>query len=152
MEQKYIRTTNGLITLVDWEDWYVYGSWPWKAVESSTKGKWYVVGGPAGSLHRAILKAPPGLEVDHINLDPLDNRRANLRLATGSQNQHNKTKRRDNTSGHKGVAWDKRSALWEVRVKVAGKQRFGGRFAELADAVAAASALRASLHGAFARD
>ncbi|MCF2718009.1 HNH endonuclease [Paenibacillus sp. UKAQ_18] len=53
-------------------------------------------------LHRFILKAPENVDVDHINLNKLDNRRENLRLATKSQNQVNQPSR-GGTSNYKGV-------------------------------------------------
>lgn len=52
-------------------------------------------------MHRVILGAPKGLLVDHINGDGLDNRRANLRLATHSQNLMNRTT--TSSSGFRGV-------------------------------------------------
>ena len=50
-------------------------------------------------LHRVILNAPENLEVDHIDGDGLNNRRANLRLATKSQNQANRGVPVNNASG-----------------------------------------------------
>ena len=50
-------------------------------------------------LHREIINAPNAIDVDHINGDPLDNRKSNLRLATTSQNRANSNLRKDNKSG-----------------------------------------------------
>jgi hypothetical protein len=68
-------------------------------------------------LHRLILVASG--HVDHINRDPLDNRKSNLRNCTKSQNEGNTTLRRNNRSGYKGVYWDARVKKW--RAGVAGK-------------------------------
>lgn len=59
-------------------------------------------------VHRVIWEMhngpiPEGYFIDHINKDKLDNRLINLRLATKSQNEANTTKRKNNTSGFKGV-------------------------------------------------
>jgi predicted DNA binding protein len=54
-------------------------------------------------VHREIMNAPEDVQIDHINGDKLDNRRCNLRFATGSQNQHNRIKYKTNTTGYKGV-------------------------------------------------
>lgn len=55
-------------------------------------------------IHRLILSAPDGIEVDHINGNGLDNRRANLRLADGNQNRRNTRAR--NGKRFKGVRKD----------------------------------------------
>ena len=56
-------------------------------------------------MHRVILRAKPGQIVDHINRDTLDNRRANLRIVTASQNNWNqRLLPAHNTSGYRGVS------------------------------------------------
>jgi|14_taG_2_1085336.scaffolds.fasta_scaffold12366_4 hypothetical protein len=76
----------------------------WYAHSPPTTEKFYAVtGGHTGSIHRAIMNAPKGMDVDHINGDTLDNRKENLRLATRAQNSQNRRLRSDSSSGYKGV-------------------------------------------------
>lgn len=70
------------------------------------------------SMHREILEAPNGLDVDHINGNSLDNRRENLRLATRSQNGGNSISRKPHSSRFKGVSWDKCRARWQANIGV----------------------------------
>lgn len=89
-------------------------------------------------MHRLIMERvmghsiPHGMQVDHINMDRLDNTRANLRLATRSQNQAHKDVPRNNTSLYKGVSWN--HGKWEARIKYGSKRIHLGRYtdAELA--------------------
>ena len=60
----------------------------------------------------------PELSIDHINNDKKDNRLANLRLVTVSQNNQNRGKQSNNTSGYKGVSWAKKSQKWEACIKI----------------------------------
>lgn len=55
--------------------------------------------------------------VDHANRDGLDNRRSNLRPATGSQSSANRRKQKNNTSGYIGVYWHERDGKWIARVR-----------------------------------
>ncbi len=68
----------------------------------------------------------PPRDIDHKNLNRSDNRWANLRLATDSQNKANIGKRADNTSGYKGVF--KKGRKWEASIGVRGKRRYLGSF------------------------
>lgn len=67
-------------------------------------------------LHRLILDAASGTVVDHVNGDRLDNRLANIRLCTQSENARNQTIRKNNKSGHKGVT--AQSGSYRARIKV----------------------------------
>lgn len=76
-------------------------------------------------------------EIDHINRERADNRWANLRAATRSQNNINGSRHRNNTSGFKGVSWVARVNRWRAYVSIDGKQSHLGYFKEMSDAVAA---------------
>lgn len=65
----------------------------------------------------------PERGIDHRDLDGLNNRWTNLRLATKSQNAQNTPRRVDNTSGFKGVAWDARRGKWRADIRVPGGKR-----------------------------
>lgn len=79
-------------------------------------------------LHREIMHPPPGLEVDHLNGDKLDNRRANMRLVTHAQNAQNRSKFGGRYSQHRGVCFDKRSGRWVAGVKLNGVRHNLGYF------------------------
>lgn len=94
---------------------------------------------------------PKGFEVDHK--DPSmkwNNSIENLRLATRSQNNCNHNKSKRNTSGVKGVCWNKKCGKWEARVMLNGKYHSAGLHLNLIDAENAVRELRVKLHGAFA--
>jgi hypothetical protein len=80
-------------------------------------------------LARMIMGEPEGLDVDHISLNKLDNRRENLRVATRKQNMDNKNKQSNNTSGFKGVSFHKRDQKFVAQISIDGKRKFLGYFA-----------------------
>jgi hypothetical protein len=73
-------------------------------------------------------------DIDHINGDPGDNRIANLRPATRSQNLANSKRRKNNTSGYKGVSWNKQARKWHARIGVDGQYKHLGLFTDPAEA------------------
>ena len=79
-------------------------------------------------MHRAITKVKKGQDVDHINHNPLDNRRSNLRLCTKSQNQHNQQPRKGCSSKYKGVSWNKQNKKWTASIRLNGKHKNLGHF------------------------
>lgn len=95
-------------------------------------------------LHRIIMKAGPGDIVDHINGDPLDNRRCNLRVVTQHINMQNRNRKPHarNTSGYRGVVWSKEKGKWAARAKLDGKRKFIGYFASPEAAAEAAHVWR----------
>jgi outer membrane protein assembly factor BamB len=89
--------------------------------------------------------------IDHRDGDPINNRWDNLRLATRSENSANRRRNRNNTSGFKGVIWDRRHGGWLAR---SGKDRrtyYLGRYPTAEEAHAAYTAKARELFGAFAR-
>jgi hypothetical protein len=110
------------------------------------------IGGRAVLLHRLIAQAPPELEVDHRNLDRLDCRRANLRLATKAQQQHNTPARRQDTktSRYKGVGFHQHSGLWRVQINVGGR-KIHRYYRTEEEAARGYDALARQHFGAFAR-
>lgn len=91
-------------------------------------------------IHRFIMSRVLGRSltkkdiVDHINRCGLDNRRSNLRLATKSQNLINGGNYINNSSGCRGVSWDKRANKWGVKIRRDGKLINLGFFSDIADA------------------
>lgn len=76
-------------------------------------------------LHRQVMNPTKDQLIDHINGNRLDNRRSNLRIATHSENQRNRGKQNNNTSGFKGVVFlksDQRRKKWAAQIKANGKQ------------------------------
>ncbi len=87
----------------------------------------------------------PVCEIDHINRVRSDNRIGNLREASGKQNKENQSLRVDNTSGHKGVHWDKAREKWMVFVGHHRKFKYLGRYNDLNEAIAVADDARRKL-------
>lgn len=82
------------------------------------QSKGYIASKRAGLLHRLIIGASKEQIVDHINRNKLDNRKANLRIASRSVNVHNSKMHLTNTSGVKGVYYHKATGKWEAFIRV----------------------------------
>jgi hypothetical protein len=93
----------------------------------------------------------PSDEIDHINGDPLDNRIANLRLATRSQNLANTKASSRNTSGFKGVAFSKKAGRWQAYICKDQKQKHLGYFDSPEAAHAAYLSAAEQCFGVYAR-
>lgn len=151
---RQIPLTKGLFALVDDRDYaYLAGfKWCWSngyAVRSARlpDGRYTTV-----RMHRDILGLVRGdrVEIDHWNLNKIDNRRHNLRPATRPQNGRNRGKNANNTSGFKGVCWDKSRELWMASIMVDRKARYLGRFRTKKAAHAAYKNAAKLLHKDFA--
>lgn len=108
------------------------------------------IGGQSIYLHRLIMAAPSGVEVDHVDHDGLNNWRSNLRLATRSQNRANQRPHRDGSSQYKGVTWDRERRLWAAQSHTGGRHTHLGRYATEEEAARAHDAFSAARWGEFA--
>ena len=89
-------------------------------------------------------------QVDHANGNKSDNRVENLRAADNSKNGMNRGMLRNNTSGAKGVFWDKTHKKWRVAIRFGSVLQSFGRFADFELAELVATMAREKYHGAFA--
>jgi hypothetical protein len=94
----------------------------------------------------------PPADIDHINGDRADNRISNLRLATRKENSRNRKLHYTNTSGFRGVTWDRSKMRWKAKITVNGKSRTLGNYVDIADAAAAYEKAAAVHYGEFRRD
>jgi hypothetical protein len=103
--------------------------------------------------HRIVWKlvtgSDPTDQIDHINGDKLDNRFENLREANNAQNQYNVGLNKNNTSGFKGVSFDKWYGLWNAAIGFNRKQYRIGRFKTKEQAAEAVMLARESFHKEF---
>jgi hypothetical protein len=100
-------------------------------------------------MHRLLMGAQKGHDIDHINHNGLDNRRCNLRACTRSENMANVRKYRG-MSCYKGVSWSNKNSKWQATVCANGKQHFLGTFINEADAAVAYDNAAQKLFGEFA--
>ncbi len=93
----------------------------------------------------------PSRLIDHRDMNTSNNRIDNLRLATGSENNANCRKRAHNTSGMKGVGWDKQKSKWYSKISFQRKHYWLGYFDTKDEAHAAYVSAAKKIHGEFAR-
>ncbi len=102
-------------------------------------------------MHHEVIKVPDGMVIDHINHDSMDNRRANLRPATRSQNMRNRKKRLDaKSSKYKGICRFKGHRKWTARITFEKKRIYLGCFENEIDAAKAYDEAAKKYHGEFA--
>jgi hypothetical protein len=97
-------------------------------------------------LHRYLTNAPDELDVDHIDNNPLNNCKENLRLATASENMQNRAGvTKANSSGVRGVTWRAERGKWHAHLAVGGKKYTIGNFSTLTEAETAVKEARSRL-------
>ena len=111
-----------------------------------------VLGGRKVAMHRVILglQVGDGRLVDHVNGDPLDNRRANLRLATPGENRRNSAAQYSDSTPFKGVSPTRSGRRFRAEIRARGTYRFLGVYDTPEEAARAYDAAAAELHGEFA--
>ncbi len=141
-----IQLTQGQYAMVDAADYEWVMTMKWCASRSGCNKRCYAVSGTGRrhrpiSLHRFILRAKKGQIIDHIDGNPLNNRRSNLRFCTQAQNIRNSAPRKGK---FKGVCWVKGNERWRSQICL-------GFFKTAEDAARAYNRAAAGLFGEYAR-
>lgn len=124
--------------VVDIEDAAWAGQWRWFLSEGYAARKRRI------RLHRELMGLVPGdgIEVDHRNLNKLDDRRSNLRVVPKAAQQQNVPLRANATSEFRGVSWAKANGKWTASTRLNGKRVNLGYFTDEAEAAGIALTAR----------
>lgn len=167
---KEIILTQNQVALVDDEDYEFLNQWKWQAWVTES-GNWYASRGQIKGeytryinrktikMHRLIMNAPDGVEVDHWDNNSLNNQKSNLRLSTKNQNQHNQRIRSslNKASQFKGVnllKCKKKNKIYEYWVsylRLNNKPIYLGSFKSEIEAAKAYDSKATELFGEFAK-
>ncbi len=148
---KTIPLSNGKFALIDDRDFKMVSRHTWRMSERGYASRnWRQ---RRVYMHRQIMNAPIGIEVDHKNRNRLDNRRKNLRFCTADMQQYNRGMDGRNTSGFKGVSTTRKSKImpWRARIGWRKQQILIGHFKRSKDAARAYDKAAKRLFGEFAR-
>lgn len=154
---KKIKLTKNKYALVDDEDYNRINKYKWYTLKTKTnyyamrdnrnskRTKGFVIG-----MHREIINCPKNKEVDHIDHNGLNNQKSNLRICTEKQNHYNcRLQKTNNTSGYKGVSWNKDHNKWRVRINKNNKEILIGRYDNKINAINAYNKAAKKYYGKF---
>lgn len=153
---RLIPLTQGKFAIVDAEDYDWLSKYTWRFINTSKTGYasgyfGYHNGKPIEiKMHRLIMSVRPGLEVDHINGNGLDNRRCNLREYTRRQNGINIKKIQNVSSKYKGVSYRKKTNRWRSQIRYDGLIITLGTYINEIDAARAYNVAAMKYHKEFA--
>lgn len=101
------------------------------------------------TLHRFLIQPPPNHYIDHIDNNPLNNTRANLRICTKQQNGFNRPKPGNNTTGYKGVTFHKQIMMFQAKIGFNNDTIYLGVYKIKEHAAVAYNIAARKLHGHF---
>ena len=151
---------NDTYTIVDDEDYYWLSQWNWNAVK--IKNKIYVKRGTKKAklktgvkyelfLHRVVMQcSDSNLVVDHIDNNPLNNQKSNLRICTKAENNRNTSSHKNSSSKYLGVTYDKARKKWNAQLMVNGKRVLTKRYTTEIEAAKAYDAAAKLYVGVYA--
>lgn len=148
------------MAFVDESDYELVSAYRWRPLYGLSNGQIYALAvnrGAAILMHRLVAGTPDGFDTDHINANGLDNRRANLRVATKTQNAANARKRaqykgKPTSSRFKGVTLNRRTGKWRAFIQTPEKRNKSlGSFSSEVEAAKAYDRVAVAQWGPFAR-
>ena len=146
LTDKYMNVTAQAI--IDYEDYDLVCGYKWYLnttlgyVKSDSKTKRVF-------LHRLLMSAPVGLYVDHIDFNPLNNKKSNLRVCSSAQNAQHQRGLSNSSSQYKGVSYYRPSKMWRARIKYNGEQKHIGHFVTEKEAAIAYNEYAIKYHKEF---
>ena len=153
----YVPLTKGYEAVIDASMVDVVSGFNWSAQEDRNKDGTVrsvyalrLFQGKKIRLHRQLVCAPSGYDVDHIDGDGLNNRMSNIRVCTHAENSYNQGIRPNNKVGIKGV-WARPSGSFQSKIRHNGKVLHLGTFASAEQAGAAYADASVRLHGEYGR-
>ena len=149
---KEIQLTQGMVALVDDEDYERLSQYKWSAVKQG--GTYYAIRSSKDRvtirMHREVLGLTDRkIFCDHINHNGVDNQKHNLRTCTATQNQHNQISR-TGVSKYKGVSVNGKSKKWLARIGIDYMRIVLGYYNSEEEAAMAYDAKARELYGEFA--
>ncbi|WP_212958645.1 HNH endonuclease [Paenibacillus albilobatus] len=153
---KEIFLSQGKIAVVDDEDFDKLIKFKWHYAKGYARHSCWVPGLNTSTsiwMHHVVLGICPDRKkvIDHINGNPLDNRKINLRIVTHQQNIFNKSPHRKSTSKYKGVYWYKARSKWCSKIMLDGRYRHIGYFESEREAALAYNKAAKELFGDCAK-
>lgn len=147
-----IKLTQGHVALVDDSDFDVLNKHKW-CYANGYAVRNVLINGKQKTIwmHRQILNAPVGLEVDHADGNRSNNQRSNIRLCTRTENMQNRPLTVKNTSGYKGVSFYKPLKKFQARIRISGMEKHLGFFDNVIDAAKAYKSAAITYHKSFAK-
>lgn len=153
---KEVILTQGKVAFVDDEDYESVSENTWRA--DCVNGKWYAVRQKQVNriskkiyMHRQIMNAPKGMEVDHIDGNGLDNRKDNMRVVTHNQNMKNKKVNSNNKWGYTGVHFSGRDRVFQAYIQNGKHHVYLGKFDNPVSAAIAYNEAATKYFGEYAR-
>lgn len=150
-----ITIADGAVVTIDDQDAHILQKHTWRCEKDGYVRRKTTITQPVRKtgfvvmLHRVIMGAGKGQIVDHIDGNPLNNSRSNLRLCDVAGNTRNQKKQnRKCSSQYKGVVLQ--AGKWQAQIGYRGRQRFIGTFAIEEHAAHAYNKAAIALHGEFA--
>lgn len=153
MKKVHVGGKYGGFALVDDNVFGLVNKFTWYGHQSRPGGTVYAAsrtGGKMVKMHRIIF-GEDAKQIDHIDGNGLNNQRCNLREATHFTNRANQGLSSRNTSGFKGIYWNKKLRKWAAKIVVSGKQIHLGICISKEAAAIAWNRAAIKYHGEFAR-